>query len=139
MTKTKKRRANLSTFQQDLHALALAHGAYQVPTPGPDTPAGIALNAAVVRYASDGFGRLRLGCPHAGPGQPAFLLLDEDVPRVRCLGCIMDSPPVLTADLDICRLCGTGSRRFSELIWLVAHDDLTVSINVCLLCSRDLG
>ena len=55
------------------------------------------------------------------------------------LDCILADPPELTTDLAVCRLCGTSYRRFHKLIWMQPGDGLTISINVCLLCSRDLG
>lgn len=138
MTTTKPRRhPELSEFQYHLHDVALRDGAREIRTPNPDSPGGIALRSAITRYAVDGFGRLRRGCPHTQPGVPAMLLLDENTPKVRCIECAIADPPTLNVDLDICRLCGTGSRRFCELTWLTP-DNLTITVNLCPLCERDL-
>lgn len=137
MTTTKNRRPDLSEFQHRLHTVALLDGAAEIPAPDPDSPGGIVLNAAIIRYAVDPFGRLRRGCPHAEPGVAAMLLLDEAKPQVRCIECAILDSPTLTVDQDLCRVCGTGSRRFFELTWLTP-DNLTITVNICPLCQRDL-
>lgn len=144
MPTTKTKPPKLSTFQRDLSDFAVSRSGYAWRNPpDPKSTGAAALNAAITRYAVDPFSRpatLRRGCSHAQPGTPGILFLDAEHPAVLCVGCLIAWPPAMSeADRDICRVCGTASKRFAEHLLLLADQDLTVSVNCCPLCEHDLS
>ena len=111
----------LSAFQRDLTDFAVSRSGYTWRSPpDPSTPGSAALSAAITRYATDPFtGALRRGCSHAQPG-----MLDAERPAVLCIGCLIAWPPAMSdADRDICRVCGTVSKRFAEHLLLLSDRD----------------
>ena len=82
------------------------------------TEAGAALlDAAITRYAREALsGMIRVGCPHAGPGVPCVLFLDAARPAVVCVPCLGGELAAIgAAHAELCRLCGTGARRFDQV------------------------
>lgn len=75
-------------------------------------------------------------CPHAVPGQPALLHVDDPEPMARCGACMWEL--LAMTDDRTCHLCGSRPETFREFM-AQGTGQLVICGNVCLACFADIS